>query len=74
MATKREKSSSPEREKESLRTLFTKKHLEKTKDGESDRESCASHRSQDSLDIDGKCFQLTGQTMFMFCCFTTHLS
>ena len=58
MATKREKSLSPEREKGqhkgSLITRLHTAHLEKMKDGDSDRESCASYRSQDSLDIDGK--------------------
>lgn len=62
MATKGGKSSSTEQEKgkESLRARLEKAHLERTKDGDSDRESCASHRSQDSLDLDGKHFQLTG--------------
>ena len=62
MATKGGKSSSAEQEKgkEPLRRRFEAAFLERTKDGDSDRESCASHRSEDSLDLDGKHFQLTG--------------
>lgn len=64
MATKKRKTLPAEQEegqrKELLAARFLEAHREATKEGDSDRESCASHRSQDSLDIlDGECFQLT---------------